>query len=128
MDKEALARYLFANREDSLLVIIDMQERLMPVVSQPEKIIENAKRLLALSRIMDLPVIFTEQEKLGPTIPQLTEGAEDHGPILKMDFNCFSSIPFSARVRETGRHTLIIAGIEAHICVAQTALWGTPAF
>lgn len=128
MDKEELARHLFASREDSLLVIIDMQERLVPAMCQSERIVENAKRLLALSRIMDLPVVFTEQEKLGPTIAQITEGAKDHKPILKMDFNCFSSIPFSARVRETGRHTLIIAGIEAHICVAQTALWAHPRF
>ena len=128
MDKEALARHLFATREDSLLVIIDMQEKLVPAMSQPERIIENARRLLALSRIMGLPVVFTEQEKLGPTVRQLIEVTGDYRPISKIDFNCFSSIPFSARVREIGRHTLIIAGIEAHICIAQTALWAHPRF
>lgn len=128
MDKEELARHLFATREDSLLLVIDMQERLVPAMSQPEKIVGNAKRLLALSRIIGLPVIFTEQEKLGPTVGELTEGAKESSPISKITFNCFSSIPFSARVRESGRHTLIIAGIEAHICVAQTALWAHPRF
>lgn len=128
MDKEELARHLFATREDSLLLIIDMQERLVPAMSQPEKIVGNAKRLLALSRLMSLPVVLTEQEKLGPTIPELKEGAKDYDPISKLAFNCFSSVPFAARVRETGRHTLIVAGIEAHICVAQTALWAHPRF
>lgn len=128
MDKEGLARHLFATREDSLLVIIDMQERLVPAMSRPEMILENTKRLLALSRLVDLPVVFTEQEKLGPTVRELIEGAKDYAPISKLAFNCFSSVPFARKVREKGRRTLIIAGIEAHICVAQTALWAHPQF
>jgi len=128
MDKEELARHLFASREDSILVMIDMQTKLVPKMCEPERIIENAKRLLALSRIMGLPVVFTEQENLGPTVPELTEGTTEPAPISKMAFNCFSSIPFSVRLRETERHTLIVAGIEAHICVAQTALWAHPRF
>ncbi len=128
MDKEELARHLFATREDSVLVIIDMQTRLVPVVSQAERIVENTKRLLALSRLLALPAVFTEQENLGPTVPELIEGITDHAPVSKLAFNCFSSVPFSVRLRETGRHTLILAGIEAHICVAQTALWAHPRF
>jgi nicotinamidase-related amidase len=128
MGKEELARHLFANREDSLLVVIDMQERLVPAMAHAERIIDNTKRLLALSRIMNLPVVFTEQEKLGPTVDELTKDVKDHQPVTKLAFNCFSSVPFFARLRETGRHTLIIAGIEAHICVAQTALWAHPRY
>jgi nicotinamidase-related amidase len=128
MDKEELARHLFATREDSFLVIVDMQERLVPAMSQPEKIVANTRRLLALSRTMNLPVVFTEQEKLGATLPELTEGFTDFAPISKLAFNCFSSVPFSARIREIGRHTMIVAGIEAHICVTQTALWAHPRF
>jgi nicotinamidase-related amidase len=128
MDQEDLARYLFATREDCVLIMIDMQERLVPAMSQPERMIENGRRLLALAKIMDLPVIFTEQEKLGPTLPELTEGFPDHPSITKTTFNCFSSVPFAAKVRETGRHTLILTGIEAHICVAQTAIWAHPRF
>ena len=128
MDQEDLARHLFATREDSVLIMIDVQERLVPAMSGPEKLIENCKRLLALAKITGLPVIFTEQEKLGPTLRELTEGLPDYRPVAKTAFNCFSCVPFAARVRETGRHTLILAGIEAHICVSQTALWAQPRF
>jgi len=128
MDQEDLARHLFATREDSALIMIDIQERLLPAMSSPEKMVENGRRLLALAKIMGLPVIFTEQEKLGPTIRELTEGFADFAPVAKTTFNCFSCIPFAAKVRETGRHTLILTGIEAHICVSQTALWAHPRF
>ena len=128
MDQEDLARHLFATREESVLIMIDIQERLLPAMSSPEKMVENGRRLLALAKIMGLPVIFTEQEKLGPTVRELTEGFADFAPVAKTTFNCFSCIPFAAKVRETGRHTLILTGIEAHICVSQTALWAHPRF
>ena len=128
MDQEDLARHLFATREDSALIMIDIQERLLPAMTSPEKMVENGRRLLALAKIMGLPVIFTEQEKLGPTIRELTEGFADFAPVAKTTFNCFSCTPFAAKVRETGRHTLILTGIEAHICVSQTALWAHPRF
>lgn len=128
MDQEDLARHLFATREDSALIMIDIQERLLAAMTQPERLVENGRRLLALAKIVGLPVVFTEQEKLGPTVRELTEGFPDYQPVAKTVFNCFSCVPFAARVRETGRHTLILAGIEAHICVSQTALWAQPRF
>ena len=128
MEQEDLARHLFATREDSVLIMIDVQERLVPAMSGSEKMSENCKRLLALAKITGLPVIFTEQEKLGTTVRELTEGLPDYRPVAKTTFNCFSCVPFAARVRETDRRTLIMAGIEAHICVSQTALWAQPRF
>ena len=114
--------------EESLLVVIDMQERLVPAMAQPEKIVENTKRLLALARVMHLPVIVTEQEKLGKTVSAISEGVAPLNPVSKVAFNCFLSEAFTSRVDEAGRRTLIIAGIEAHICVAQTALCAHPRF
>jgi isochorismate hydrolase len=114
--------------EESLLVIIDMQERLVPAMAEAERLNGNMKRLLGLAAVMGLPVIVTEQEKLGPTIREIGEKVTSSEPIPKSAFNCFLSEAFAARVGETARKTLIIAGIEAHICVAQTALSGHPRF
>jgi nicotinamidase-related amidase len=114
--------------EESLLVLIDMQERLVPAMAQPEKIIRNAERLLGLADVMNLPVVLTEQEKLGPTIREIAGRIRSPEPISKLTFNCFLSEAFAARVAGLARNTLIIAGIEAHICVAQTALSGHPRF
>jgi nicotinamidase-related amidase len=72
---------------------------------------------------MHLPVIFTEQEKLGVTLGEVSQAAPVFEAVPKTTFNCFLCEPFALKVHDTGRSTLIIAGIEAHICVAQTALW-----
>ncbi len=114
--------------EESLLVVIDMQERLVPAMAGAERLMANMKRLLGLAEVMGLPVIVTEQEKLGPTVREIAEKVTSPEPISKSTFDCFLSEAFAARVGETGRNVLIVAGIEAHICVAQTALSGSPRF
>ncbi len=97
-------------------------------MSQNEMIVTNTKRLLALARTLGLPIVVTEQEKLGATVNEIASGIPAFSPIPKICFNCFSCEPFAARVKELGKSTLIVCGIEAHICVAQTALWAHPEF
>lgn len=115
-------------REDSVLVLIDIQEKLMPVIANNENVIANAVRLLQFAGIVGLPVILTEQEKLGSTIPEITKDAPDLRPIPKVVFDCFICDEFADQVRQTERQTLILAGVETHICVAQTALHALPHF
>lgn len=117
-----------ANRADSLLVVIDVQERLMPAMAHRDTVLDNAKRLIAFSGIINLPIIVTEQEKLGPTILDLSRHAHPVRLIPKVAFNCFLSGQFDEAVRESGRKTLILLGVEAHICVAQTALHAVSQF
>ncbi len=115
-------------REDCILVIIDVQERLMPAVSQKERVLENVLRLARFSGQIGLPVVVTEQEKLGPTVPELAQLLTDFHPINKTCFNCFFCHDFADRVEGLGKNTLVLTGVEAHICVAQTALFAMPRF
>jgi nicotinamidase-related amidase len=110
------------NKDNSLLMIIDMQERLLPVISGREKAVENVLRLVKFARIIELPIILTEQQNLGETILELREELNDIEPVIKLEFNCFESPAFIDRLGQFKRNSLIIVGIEAHICVAQTAL------
>jgi nicotinamidase-related amidase len=114
------------NREDSILVVIDVQERLMPVIANRDGVIDNVVRLLKFSQIIGLPVILTEQEKLGDTLPQIPEARPDLQPIRKLDFDCFGCQGFVEKISSLGRNTLVLTGVEAHICVAQTALHAVP--
>ena len=109
-------------KDDAVLVIIDMQERLLPVISGKERVVENALRLVKFARIIGLPILLTEQQNLGGTTAELRVELKDIEPIIKWEFDCFESRVFIDRLGRLNRHTLIIAGIEAHICVAQTAL------
>ena len=109
-------------REDSVLVVIDVQERLMPVIANKEMVEENVIRLLKFAEIIGLPVVLTEQEKLGDTLPSVLEAKPDLQPIRKQDFDCFGCQDFPSQLAKLGRNTLILCGVETHICVAQTAL------
>jgi nicotinamidase-related amidase len=117
-----------AERGESLLVIIDMQERLLPAMAHRETVTDNAKRLIAFSDIIGLPVVVTEQEKLGATVLDLAHLKQTVKPISKVAFNCFLSDEFTDAVHRSGRKTLILTGLEAHICVVQTALYAVPQF
>jgi nicotinamidase-related amidase len=111
-------------REDSLLVMIDLQERLVPAMAEKEKLVENVVRLARFSRIIGLPVIVTEQQKLGSTLPEIRDFLGNPEPVPKVDFNCFGEAMFSEKIQPFRRNTIILTGIETHICVAQTALHG----
>lgn len=115
-------------RDDSILAVIDVQEKLMPVIARRERVIDNVVRLLKFSRIIGLPVIMTEQEKLGATLSGIKEVIPDVRPIRKLVFDCFSSDEFAGEVDRRGRNTLLLTGVETHICVAQTALHALPRF
>ncbi|MCF8034009.1 MAG: isochorismatase family protein [Desulfarculaceae bacterium] len=112
-------------RGNSLLVIIDMQAKLVPIMHGKERLVANLSRLARFAGIVGLPVVVTEQKNLGPTIDEvasvLPQGTET---IEKIAFDCFGCAPFQEKLWENDRPNLVFAGIESHICVAQTALSG----
>ncbi len=116
------------DRQGTCLVLIDIQEKLFPLMRDRDRLLENALRLARFAGIIGLPVVLTEQKKLGPTLPQLLEAAPDERPIEKTAFDAFRCAPFQERINDLTPRTLVLAGIEAHICVTQTALHALPRF
>ena len=115
-------------RDDTVLVVIDVQDRLLPVMDGKEKLVENLVRLVRFARIIGLPVVVTEQQNLGSTVPEVRDELEDLQPVGKIEFDCFKRAEFVAKLRDLGRRSLVLTGIEAHICVCQTALHALPDF
>lgn len=113
-------------REDVVLAVIDVQERLLPAVADGDRVVANIVKLLRFAQIIDLPVILTEQQKLGATVEPIRAEIPGVEPISKMEFGCFACAGFAEAVEALGRSALVLAGIEAHICVAQTALAAIP--
>ncbi|KST56799.1 isochorismatase [Methylobacterium sp. GXS13] len=103
----------------ALLLVIDIQVRLMPAITDGAGVIANTNRLVAAARLLDVPALFTEQNAggLGPTVPDLTPGPEAVFP--KMSFGAVQAPGFLDRL---GGRDLVVAGCEAHICVLQTVL------
>jgi len=112
------------NREDTALLIIDIQENLWNAMYNRDEIEKNARTLVELATKIEIPIILTAQYKkgIGPAIKSLNERLIDVEEIEKLSFNCFDVEPFRDRLFSVDRKTLLIAGIEAHICVLQTAL------
>ncbi len=109
---------------DSCLVVIDMQERLVPAMQAPARTIRNARVLVTAADELGVPVLMTEQypKGLGHTVPELAKAAAAEARILpKMHFSCMEDEGFAEAFRATGRRQAVIAGMEAHICVVQTA-------
>ncbi len=109
-------------RSDTALLVIDAQQRLMPQILEPARIVWNIGRLIDGARILGLEVVATEQypRGLGPTVPEL---ADRLGPLpSKLAFSCGECAELFSRLADAGRHKILLAGVEAHVCVMQTAL------
>ncbi len=121
-------RSWLARRHDSVLVVIDVQDKLLRHIHGGEAVLDRAVRLVRAARTLGVPIVWTEQEKLGGTAARLARELDGLEPVRKLSFGCFGCEPFVQALEATGRHTLVLAGIEAHICVAQTAFQGLQAF
>ena len=113
---------------DTILLIVDMQEKLLPLIPQAPDCTQNIVKLMKLAAILNIPTVLTEQENLGATAPEILNEMPQLKPIRKLQFSCFGSTEFSTHLHSLKRNSLIITGIEAHICVAQTAIEGRAAY
>lgn len=107
----------------TVLVVVDLQEKLLPAIDVAAQVLRNARLLLHLARVLELPVLVTTQYRrgLGDTVAEVRDLAGGDA-IDKTSFGCFGDEGFRARLAETGRDRLLVAGVESHICVAQTVL------
>lgn len=110
-------------RETTALLIIDIQERILSVMQREKELIENTLKLIKGFKILDLPILFTEQypKGLGPTATALL--AELTGEaIQKMTFSCYGASDLFDRLKQKNISQIVIAGVESHVCVQQTVL------
>lgn len=112
-------------RENTVLVIIDVQEKLMPVIDGAAGVIANIERLVRGCHIFGVPALLTEQyvKGLGPTVEPVRRAFEEtsgYAPIEKSCFSAYGCETFSSRLASLGRNQVLIAGVETHVCVYQT--------
>ncbi len=114
-------------RDDAVLVVIDVQEKLMARIHCHEEVEENIVRLVRGFGVLGIPVVATEQypQGIGPTTAPVREACTAGGgwsPIEKMCFSGVGCLPFRERLDELDRREIILCGIETHVCVYQTAM------
>jgi nicotinamidase-related amidase len=108
------------------LVVVDIQTKLLPAIFQKEQLLRNAQLLIRAAAILKIPSLISTQysKGLGATVPEIASLLPDAEAIDKVVFSCFGSDAFCALLRRLPgqRNTLLLCGMESHICVAQTAL------
>ena len=114
-------------RDRSALVVIDMQERLMPAIAEGEAVARAAGILIEASRQLEVPVVVTEQypKGLGPTVDAIAGQLPNDATVVeKMTFSAARNHDFASRLdglKAAGRDHIVVCGVESHVCVMQTA-------
>jgi nicotinamidase-related amidase len=111
-------------RNDTALIIIDIQGNLAQVMYEKENLFVSNVKLIQGCKALDVPIMVTEQipTKLGGTISQLAKELGDFQPVAKETFSCWDDRNFKELLLRLNRKHIILTGIECHICVYQTAL------
>jgi len=117
--------------DDALLVVIDIQERLAAAMHRRDAVVGASRKLVATAALVGMGIVVTRQYprglgELDATVEDSLMAAESGGArvsrIDKVAFDCFADPAFAETVAGSGRHQLVLAGMESHICIAQTAL------
>jgi len=112
--------------EQCALIVVDMQEKLLPPIWEKERLVRNVQLLIRMAGILKIPALVTTQyaKGLGNTVPSIADLLQESPPIDKMMFSCFGSDAFCSMLKRLPgqRTTVLLCGMEAHICVMQTAL------
>ena len=108
------------------LIVIDIQEKLLPPIFEKDRLVKNSQLLIRLAGILNMPTLMTTQyaRGLGDTVPEIASLIPDPHPIDKHMFSCFGSDVFCSMLKRVpgNRTTVLLCGMESHICVMQTAL------
>lgn len=109
--------------DNTLLVVIDVQEKLLRVMTEKEKLVDNLQKLIRGTCALGVPVILTEQNPagLGLTVPEISQLVPDVKAIPKFSFSCCGEEGFTNSLTPLKRGQVLITGIEMHVCVYQTA-------
>lgn len=114
----------FLDKEDTVLLIIDIQEKLAVVMKERDKVVKNNLHLIELAKMINMPVMVTEQypKGLGPTVAEIRDAFPVYRPVEKMTFDCCGQPAFLEELKEHKRKKVVLTGMETHICVLQTCI------
>lgn len=111
-------------RPDAAVALIDMQESLAAAMERGEAVAATSALLARVARLLGIPVIVTRQYPagLGDTVQAVRDATGEAVPVDKVAFSCMAEPAFAERLGALGRRQIVLAGMETHICVTQTAL------
>jgi len=110
--------------KDAVLVVVDIQGKLATLMDRKEEFYANIVRMIRGAQVLEIPIIWNEQlpDKLGPTIDEIKDALPGQTPLVKRTFSCCGNPDFLSEIKAIGHRQVILAGMETHVCVYQTAL------
>ena len=110
--------------ENSVLLVVDIQGKLAQIMHDRDALFSNVKKMIKGAQILGVPIIWVEQnpQGLGPTVPEIRELLAGLSPVEKFSFSCWGEKSFVDELKSLGRRQVLLAGIEAHVCIYQTAM------
>ncbi|MCD5412497.1 hydrolase [Thermodesulfovibrionales bacterium] len=110
------------DKNNASIVIVDIQDRLAAAMKVKDEVIANCLHLIELAKMQNIPVVLTEQypKGLGRTVQEITESLLAYQPIEKLAFSCCEEPNFMNEIKRLNKKTIILTGMETHICVLQT--------
>jgi len=118
------SNYRRIDRQASGLLVIDIQERLLPSIFEKERVVRNAVLLIRGMQVLGRKIIVTEQypKGIGPTVPEVAGALEGFQPLEKLTFSAVGADGFNRAFAKMGATDVVLCGIEAHVCVTQTCM------
>jgi len=115
---------MILDRSDSFLLLVDLQERLVPAVMNPRQVVGNCLRLMRAAELLEVPVFLTEHcaGKIGQAVSEVRDRVGEEQILQKISFSTLREPRCRERLAALGRRSPVVAGTEAHVCVLQTAL------
>ncbi len=106
------------------LVVVDVQGKLAQLMYDKQALFKNIQILIKAAKILNIPILWCQQspESLGPTVPEIAQLLTDNEPLNKAAFSCCGAEPFNTKLNELARQQVLLCGIEAHVCIYQTAV------
>lgn len=112
----------FLQRKDCILLLVDIQKTLLDPCVRADMLKRNCEFLIEVAKVFEIPVVFTTHngEKLGGFLPDLLNKVENPLVLNKFEFSCFENEGIRKAIESLGRKTIILAGIESHVCIFHT--------
>ncbi|HKK94997.1 MAG TPA: isochorismatase family protein [Anaerovoracaceae bacterium] len=110
------------NKDNTVLLIIDLQEKLVPAMQNNERLIDSSSRAIKCFQALEVPTIATQQytKGIGETLPEIKDNIKDFSYIEKNTFDCMKTAEFENEISKHKGKTVIVMGVESHICIEQT--------
>lgn len=114
----------FLDKEDAVLLIVDIQDKLAAVMEEREKVVRNNLHLIELAKMLGITVVVTEQypKGLGTTVSEIREAVPIYRPVEKLTFDCCGQPVFLEEIKKHKKNSVVLTGMETHICVLQACI------